>query len=258
MRLGVGLAITQPRRVAFSPLDLAPALWLDAADTSTITESGGAVSQWSDKSGNGRHVTQATAANQPTTGSATQNGRNVLSFDGGDRLVASTAATWTFLHDGTDHAIWIVSRRPSSVAAAGLIATTDAGGSRLGLFVIQTDTLYQHLLYGQLNVVTVNNNPTVSTANWQVGQIIADPDNATAANRSRIRVNAGAEQTASTATGGVSGTAPNHAITIGSYGGGGNPLTGDIAEVVIVPSVPSTAQIASMRSYLADKWGITL
>ena len=39
---------------AFNPSDIETALWLDAADASTITESGGAVSQWNDKRGNGR------------------------------------------------------------------------------------------------------------------------------------------------------------------------------------------------------------
>ena len=33
-------------------------LWLDASDAASITSSGGLVSQWSDKSGNGRHATQ--------------------------------------------------------------------------------------------------------------------------------------------------------------------------------------------------------
>jgi hypothetical protein len=61
-------------------LSLNPALWLDAADTATIVESGGAVSQWNDKSGNGRNAVQATGANQPTTGAETLNGRNVLSW----------------------------------------------------------------------------------------------------------------------------------------------------------------------------------
>ena len=40
-------------------------LWLDAADSSSITHSSNAVSQWSDKSGNGNHATQSTSANQP-------------------------------------------------------------------------------------------------------------------------------------------------------------------------------------------------
>jgi hypothetical protein len=70
----------------FNPLSLAPQLWLDASDTATITESSGAVSQWDDKSGNGFNVIQATGANQPTTGVATLNNKNVIQFDGGDSL----------------------------------------------------------------------------------------------------------------------------------------------------------------------------
>lgn len=54
--------------------------WFDASDTATITESGGAVSQWNDKSGNGRNLTQGTAARQPVTGTTTRNSRNVVVF----------------------------------------------------------------------------------------------------------------------------------------------------------------------------------
>lgn len=50
----------------WSPLQLSPAVWLDATDTDTVVLTSGAVSQWSDKSGNNRHATQSTAANRPT------------------------------------------------------------------------------------------------------------------------------------------------------------------------------------------------
>lgn len=75
--------------VNFSPLSI-PSIeaWYDASDTSTITESGGAVSQWNDKSGNALNVTQGIAASQPTTGSDTQNGLNVLTFND-DRLISA-------------------------------------------------------------------------------------------------------------------------------------------------------------------------
>lgn len=64
----------------FSPLDLSPAMWLDASDASTITASSGKVSQWSDKSGNGRHMTQGTGLLQPAY-NETKNGKNVVTFD---------------------------------------------------------------------------------------------------------------------------------------------------------------------------------
>lgn len=56
------------------------ALWLDAADASTITLNGSTVSQWSDKSGNGRNVTQATASLQPTYNPSGLNGKPALDF----------------------------------------------------------------------------------------------------------------------------------------------------------------------------------
>jgi len=94
MRLGLGISIPGTSglvQAAFSPLDLSPVLWLDASDTSTITEVGGAVSQWDDKSGNGNDVAQGTAAAQPTSGTRTINSLNVLDFDGNDGLRTSAA-----------------------------------------------------------------------------------------------------------------------------------------------------------------------
>ena len=70
----------------WNPLMLGPALWLDAADASTITLNGSTVSQWSDKSGNSRHVIQATAGAQPLYSANQIGGLPALSFDGGDFL----------------------------------------------------------------------------------------------------------------------------------------------------------------------------
>ncbi len=65
----VNLSSSQAHAVAWSPTTLGSslALWLDASDASTITSSGGLVSEWRDKSGNNRHATQANAGNKPTT-----------------------------------------------------------------------------------------------------------------------------------------------------------------------------------------------
>lgn len=65
-----GNAIAMPRLFAW---------W--RADKGVIS-SGGAVSQWSDQSGNSNHVTQSTAANRPTVVSAQLNGLPVVRFTG--------------------------------------------------------------------------------------------------------------------------------------------------------------------------------
>lgn len=65
-----------------SILALTPAAWyLADYGTSTTTEDAG-VSQWDDKSGNDRHLTQATAANQPLFKAAQMGTLPGLKFDG--------------------------------------------------------------------------------------------------------------------------------------------------------------------------------
>lgn len=80
----------------WTPAQIPTAAWYDAADASTITHSSGSVSQWNDKSGNGRHVSQGTGSAQPTTNARAINGLNALNFDGGDRLLRTTSPSAIF------------------------------------------------------------------------------------------------------------------------------------------------------------------
>jgi hypothetical protein len=70
-------------------------LWLDAADTSTISHSSNSVTQWDDKSGNGYHATAA-SGQEPTTGSSTINDKNVLTWSLGKKMKRTTpsGANW--------------------------------------------------------------------------------------------------------------------------------------------------------------------
>lgn len=87
----------------YSPLgDATLGLWLDASKASSITHVAGAVSQWSDLSGNARHAVQATSGAKPTTGIEQINGLNALSFDGGDHL---TGASIAVTQDRTTYAV---------------------------------------------------------------------------------------------------------------------------------------------------------
>jgi hypothetical protein len=64
----------------WTPAEITTALWLDAADSGTITLVSGAVSEWRDKSGNARHASQATAGARPTIQAAAQNGLDFIRF----------------------------------------------------------------------------------------------------------------------------------------------------------------------------------
>jgi hypothetical protein len=68
----------------WNPSMISTALWLDATDSSTITEDGGVVSQWNDKSGNARNAAQSISDSRPTYTSDVLNGLPVLTLDGTD------------------------------------------------------------------------------------------------------------------------------------------------------------------------------
>lgn len=68
-------------RAGFSPLDLSPEAWYRGDSVVTVSD---AVATWTDKSGNSRDLTQATATSRPAL--VTRAGQAALSFDGGDWL----------------------------------------------------------------------------------------------------------------------------------------------------------------------------
>lgn len=82
---------------SWTPAELTTTLWLEASDSSTITETGGLVSQWDDKSGNDNHATQGTAADQPLFETAP----NRITFSTSDRLISNLPATVGTLVLGT-------------------------------------------------------------------------------------------------------------------------------------------------------------
>ena len=71
---------TFPPQKLWTPEDTTTQAWWDASDNTTITESSGSVSQWDNKGLSTATATQGTGANQPSTGTRTINGLNVLNF----------------------------------------------------------------------------------------------------------------------------------------------------------------------------------
>jgi hypothetical protein len=63
----------------WTPAVLRPAAWFDASDLSTITIATG-VSEWRDKSGNARHMTNATGSQQPIYEQFSANGKPSIYF----------------------------------------------------------------------------------------------------------------------------------------------------------------------------------
>jgi hypothetical protein len=67
---------------AWTPEQITTALWLDAADTSTITLTSGKISAWVDKSGNSRDAEQYDVEKMPSVLSGGLNSLDIVAFNG--------------------------------------------------------------------------------------------------------------------------------------------------------------------------------
>jgi len=239
------------------PVTLNADLWLDASDTSTITESGGAVSQWNNK-GSRSNFTQPTGAVQPTTGANTLNGLNVIDF-AADYLTAANTNEWKFLHDGTKYLVALVAK--GSASDVGFVGNNAGSSGLVGFWVyISGTTGANHsVTRGVTGSFVVNNTATSTLTNgaYSIQTVMADPSNGTAADRSEVYVNAGAAARNNGGTGAVSSSNPTYALEVGSLGNAASALTGSIAEIVIISGANATeTNRVALRNYLNSKWAV--
>lgn len=231
------------------PNQLALSLWLDAEDTASITLNGSTVSQWSDKSGNGRHATQATAAAQPGYGATALSGKPSINWSGANNIFLDTA-NWSLAPD----------RKYSSFAVAS--SPTWGGGSRFGrIWVSRSGYPQGYLGQGELagSALTIGGSILTTCAVTGVsGANVLSTSFGTAglaANVIDIAVNAGTPTTLSGNTGalGTLGVRIGADLTVTN---GGNTWDGQIGEVVIISGDLTSADRQRMEGYLAWKWGL--
>jgi hypothetical protein len=235
-------------------------LWLDAADTATITQSGGAVSQWTDKSANAYTFTQGTASYKPTTGANTQNGKNVLTLGTNDILTSSAASSvWKFLHSASYTCFFALKFNVTTYG--GHPISTSASTSEVGIDTFQDSPgKFQNVVtrgVGGTYVIANVSGSNSLTTNFTYVTLINDCTNATAANRSDIRIKQGSAIKSNTQTGAVSTANPARTLQLFDYDAGGNEgIDGQFGELLIYESILSSGDILLNQQYLANKWGV--
>jgi hypothetical protein len=226
--------------------------WWDASDAATITASAGRVSQWNDKSASGFHLTQATSAEQPLSGSASIGGRNTLSFDftRGDALGRSGMTT-PAVNTGT----WFAAVRPLAAANYGRILSFDTGlvdydnpqsiaamvrdaaTNDLGIYYNGAQRAQRTTTPFTPLVLTTRRNGDVSGA-WVNGGAPGAPAGLGTANFAFTRMAVG-----NTASGWPVG------------GTGDSPAPMDLGEVIWYSGALSDTDRATVEAYLKAKWG---
>jgi len=234
--------------------------WWDAADSATLFDatSGGSgvaadgeVARWEDKSGNGRHWTQATSSQRPARKTAVLNSLDVVRLDGSDDRMG--ASSWTFANLVTNDkwsafAVAKASSVTSNSSTNGNQTIVFEAGSSNGAFFFRTTGVVGGLVYGQ-NLSFQQTTTAYTAGTWKQFSIIFD----TAADF-EIRVNGGSPGSiASPSPPQFAGDSP----WLGFAPNGSLYFDGDIGEVIFYNVALSTGDREAVESYLQTKWAIT-
>lgn len=253
-KLGLGRTLLKSSgfRASWTPASLggALALWLDADDASTITLNGATVSQWRDKSGNGRHASQGVAASQPTYTASAFAGKPALTFDGADdnlavnynytgnqatlyavvsRLLGGSSEQWVFSSYGGTNGTPLV----APMWALGVASITGTNWATYG---------NSTFLSGGVTLTTDGTPFALGLVSDISGSVLDTYTNGT--------------RTAQHNTGSrFSGGGARNFIGA-EVDGGSRFLSGRVSEIIQTETVLSTDNRQRLEGYLAWKWGL--
>ncbi len=234
---------TAQAMAAWTPAALSggSALWLDAADASTITLNGSTVSQWADKSGNARHLAQPTATKQPVLTANQQNGRSGLVFDGSnDSLFVSSS----LLDLPQPYTRFVVARFQTKTVKSVVF---DSETANIQGVLYNGETSSQWL-------VAAGFNPTFSSFAYGTADFLTHQHYSTVNGASSA-----ASLDGGTLTAGNAGPSGLPGVRIGNIRAetiGGYAYNGSVFEVLVLPTTLSTTDRQMVEGYLAHKWGL--
>lgn len=246
--------------------------WLDATglvDNTTNAYgicSGGTCSQWSDLSGNSRHFTQGTGANQPTLGTGLSS-LPALTFDGGDNLNNTTDADWVFLHSGAATILLVAKcgtvADPNTVYA--LMGSGSTSTSNIGILMRYADRAassesdgFEFNIFQGGGVQAVN-----STTYWRESilpnqyQLIAlryDCTVGSSGSMLSFLTYRGGGSVASSAA--PSGSNATYDMQIGAGGNNSNRLVGGIQEIAIYNEICDIGKYGKAIAYFQKKYAL--
>jgi len=203
--------------------------WYDASVLSSIVSSDGVVSQWNDISGNNRHMAQGNAAQRPSTGLATINEKNVLSFTAAN----STRLTTADLNSqgiAADPMTWLIVYK-SDITTQNRVLDVEVGPRQY------FDTNNSYIMYSSGGIV---GGPVGTTDVEQAVLVWNGPS-------SKLYINGRLVNSGTT-------TSVGNLIYL-HVGGRDAYFQGKVAEFIPLSGVISDANRVKWNNYVREKWG---
>ena len=239
--------LLRPRAAGgFNPKSLSGlTLWLDAADASAVTLDGNSrVSQWSDKSGLGRHFTQTNAAVRARY-NATVNGKNainsIFSESGGNAALTRPGVTNADFGGATSATVFVVFNLESTIEFFNTSSLGDAA-SNLDRFNADSRT-YSSRLRGARAAGILMGMPTIGTV------IFGTVANSATATQTWRRQGAQVGSAADSYSGWLSATNQTWSFLSGTSASNIRHC-----EAVFYNRALNATELAAIESYLLRKW----
>lgn len=235
-----------------APTDLANlVLWLDASDSSTLYDAtsggstvgaNGSVARWEDKSGGGRHFTQATSGVRPVRKTSVKNSKDAIEFTN-DWI----GGVYTY----TISSIFVVWEHPTTVSGDSQPAIMGSRTSSSNK--VANSTLAFVLTLPSASTAAVDPFPSSGTYRFNGSAAGANWTNFAAG--LNVKTSPDRWQYTSATFTAVTGS---KAIVLGA-----DPFStvrymqnGHIAEVIAYSSALSASDVLAVESYLVSKWGL--
>ena len=229
-------------------------LWLDATDGSTITESGGDVETWADKSTAGNDFAQTTSTQRPSLDTGSVNGLDAIFFDGIDEHIKASSAVI-----GNTHTLFIVFKPVTSATLRTMLSQYAAGQTGRLAFIANQNSA------GSADSGRMN--PSIANVSNGAGTGGAMSDYAITNDQTLITSSCttGSESWSIYDDGTLVDTATITSIhqgnntVLGNLGDGSVsvPYAGHVCEVILYDNVLGTSDRDDVTNYLKTKWGIS-
>ena len=227
--MGMSPRLLRPRASGgFKPTQIAGLeLWLDGADSTSMTFNSTAVSEWRDKSGKNVVFTQATAVTQPTFVASSRNGKSAINFPNATNVTGPSGFSFT------QPTTWFVAfQAPTS---SGGWSIFDGDGNRQHVF--GNSATEMRMFAGGAPVIA-----TLTGSQWYVAVLIYNGASST------HRVST---LTASTVNAGSNGISTPR---VGANAG----MRGDLGEIGMFSRAITDSEAESVLKYLSKKWAVTI